>query len=96
MLLALVLGFFAPRVETRSVGSRLGDDRLAVGAVPAADQPRLQGLSSYGLMTVLYSPTRTVADPAYQRVIANVERTLRANRRGPGRRSPSAGRVDLS
>ena len=42
-------------------------------------------------MTVLYSPTRTVADPAYQRVIANVERTLRASRAVRGVVPPSPG-----
>ena len=38
-----------------------------------------QGLSSYALMTVVYSPTHTVSDPPFQRVLANVEHGLRAN-----------------
>ena len=38
-----------------------------------------KGLSSYGLMTVLYSPTKTVSNPSFQAAIANVERTLRAD-----------------
>ena len=37
------------------------------------------GLSSYALMTVIHSPTKTVNDPAFQRTVANVERTLRAD-----------------
>ena len=41
LAVAVVLGFFAPRVETRALGRGLGGIRLAVGAGPAADR---QGL----------------------------------------------------
>ena len=91
VLLALVLGFFAPRVETalsgagwETTGSQSVQARLLINR-------DFHGLSSYGLMTVLYSPTGTVADPAYQRVIANVERTLRASHAVRGVVPPSPG-----
>ena len=79
VLLALVLGFLAPRVESALSGA--GWETTGSQSVQSRQliNRDFRGLSSYGLMTVLYSPTRTVADPAYQRVIANVERTLRAN-----------------
>ena len=38
-----------------------------------------RGLSSYALMTVIYSPTRTVNDPAFKSTIGTVESTLRAD-----------------
>ena len=64
----------------RALRRRLGGNRLAVGAGAAADRPQdFHGLSSYALMTVLYSPTKTVNDPAFRAVIAGVERTLRAD-----------------
>ena len=42
VVVAVVLGFFAPRVETRSVRRGLGSERLAVGAGPQADRTRLR------------------------------------------------------
>jgi putative drug exporter of the RND superfamily len=79
VLLALILGFFAPRVETALSGA--GWETTGSQSVQARQliNRDFRGLSSYGLMTVLYSPTRTVSDPAYQRAIAAVERTLQAN-----------------
>jgi putative drug exporter of the RND superfamily len=91
VLLALVLGFFAPRVETALSGA--GWETTASQSVQARQliDKNFHGLSSYGLMTVLYSPSRTVTDPAYQRVIANVEHTLRANSAVRSVVPPSAG-----
>lgn len=37
------------------------------------------GLSSYGLMTAVSSPTKTVCDPSFRAAIARVERILRAD-----------------
>ena len=42
-------------------------------------EKNFRGLSSYGLMTVIYSPTKTVGDPVFQSVIGGVERTLNAD-----------------
>ena len=79
LAVAVVLGFFAPRVENALSGAgwqASGSQSVAAQQLIAKD---FHGLSSYALMTVLYSPTKTVDDPAYQAVIARVERTLRSD-----------------
>ena len=78
LVVAVVLGFFAPRVETALSGAgweASGAQSVQARQLIAKD---FRGLSSYALMTVLYSPTTTVSDPAYRAVIARVERTLRS------------------
>jgi RND superfamily putative drug exporter len=79
LVVAVVLGFFAPRVESALSGA--GWETSGSQSVQARQliDKNFRGLSSYGLMTVLYSPTATVSDPAYQAVIARVERTLRVD-----------------
>ena len=79
LVVAVVLGFFAPRVETALSGAgweASGAQSVQARQLIAKD---FRGLSSYALMTVLYSPTTTVSDPAYRAVIARVERTLRSD-----------------
>ncbi|MGA2013070.1 MAG: MMPL family transporter [Solirubrobacteraceae bacterium] len=79
IVVALVLGFFAPRVETALAGAgweTTGSQSVQARALINQD---FQGLSSYALMTVVSSPTQTVSDPAFAYVIARVERTLRAS-----------------
>ena len=49
------------------------------------------GLSSYGLMTVVYSPTRTIAGPAFRSTIARVETTLSADKAVRSVVAPAAG-----
>src|SRR5664279_3835837 len=79
LLVALVLGFFAPRVEKALSGA--GWEASGSQSVQARKlvERDFAGLGSYGLMTVLYSPTQTVGSPEFRSVIARVERTLRAN-----------------
>ena len=79
VVLALALGFFAPRVETALSGA--GWETTGSQSVQARQliNQNFHGLSSYALMTVIYSPSRTVEDPAFRSVVANVERTLRAD-----------------
>jgi RND superfamily putative drug exporter len=79
LLIAVVLGFFAPRVETALSGA--GWETTGSQSVQARQliDKNFKGLSSYGLMTVVYSPTQTATDPAFAAVVANVERTLRAD-----------------
>ena len=79
VLIAVVLGFFAPRVETALSGA--GWETTGSQSVQARQliNRDFQGLSSYALMTVVYSPTRTVSDPAFRSVIARVESTLRTD-----------------
>jgi putative drug exporter of the RND superfamily len=78
-LVAVALGFFAPRVETALSGA--GWETTGSQSVQARQliDRNFAGLSSYGLMTVVHSPTRTVGDPAYRNVVAAVERTLRGD-----------------
>jgi len=78
-LVAVVLGFFAPRVETALSGAGWeagGSQSVQARKLVERD---FAGLGSYGLMTVVYSPTETVSSAAFSRVIVDVERTLRAN-----------------
>ena len=76
VVLALVLGFFAPRVETALSGAGWETTgSQSVGARQVVNK-EFQGLSSYGLMTVVHSTAATAEDPAFRRVVANVERTL--------------------
>ena len=79
LLIAVVLGFFAPRVETALSGA--GWETTGSQSVQARQliDKNFKGLSSYGLMTVVYSPTKTVSNPSFQAAVANVERTLRAD-----------------
>ena len=79
VVLALALGFFAPRVETALSGA--GWETSGSQSVQARNliNKNFHGLSSYALMTAVYSPTKTVTDPSFQTVIRNVERTLKAD-----------------
>ncbi len=79
LVVAVVLGFFAVRVETALSGAGWeATGSQSVAARQLIDR-HFRGLGSYGLMAVVYSPTATVRAPALQRVIARVERTLGAD-----------------
>ena len=79
LVVALALGFFAPRVETALSGA--GWETTGSQSVQARQliDKDFRGLSSYGLMTVVYSPTQSVNDPAFKSTIGKVESTLRAD-----------------
>ena len=65
-LVAVVLGFFAPRVETALSGAgweATGSESVA--ARKAIDR-NFEGLSSSALMVVVHSPDKTVGDPAFR------------------------------
>ena len=91
LVVAVGLGFFAPRVETALSGA--GWETSGSQSVQARQliNKNFAGLSSYALMTVLYSPTKTINDPAYQAAIANVERTLKADSAVKSVIAPAAG-----
>jgi RND superfamily putative drug exporter len=79
VVLALALGFFAPRVESALSGAgweTTGSQSVAARQLINRD---FHGLSSYALMTVIHSQTQTVGQPGFQQTIAQVQRTLRAN-----------------
>ncbi len=80
LVLAVVLGFLAPRVETALSGA--GWETTGSQSVQARQliDRNFSGLGSYGLMTVIHAPGKTVNDAAFQSVVAKVERTLRADR----------------
>ena len=91
VVIALVFGFFAPRVETALSGA--GWETTGSQSVQARQliNKDFRGLSSYGLMTVVYSSSQTVSDPAFRAVIANVERTLHSDRAIRSVIAPAAG-----
>ena len=78
-MVAIGLGFFAPRVETALSGA--GWETTGSQSVQARQliDKNFHGLSSYGLMTVIYSPTQTINAPAFKAAVARVEATLRAD-----------------
>ena len=91
LIVAFGLGFFAPKVETALSGA--GWETTGSQSVHARQliDMNFHGLSSYALMTVIYSPTRTVGDPAFRTAIANVEGTLRGSGAVRSAVAPSAG-----
>ena len=80
LLIAVGLGFFVPRVETALSGA--GWESTGSQSVQARQliERNFHGLSSYGLMTVISSHTRTVGDPLFRGAIARAQETLRADR----------------
>ncbi len=78
-IIALGLGFLAPRVETALSGA--GWETTGSQSVQARHliDRNFQGLSAYGLMVVVHSPSATVGDPSFQAAVAGVERKLRAD-----------------
>jgi RND superfamily putative drug exporter len=95
VVLALALGFFSPKVETALSGA--GWETTGSQSVQAREliNQNFHGLSSFALMTVVYSPTRTAADPEFKHVLAQVESTLRRSRAVRTVVAPAAG-VSLS
>src|SRR5262245_46222951 len=79
VLIAVVLGLFAPKVETALSGA--GWETTGSQSVQARQQidKSFHGLGSYGLMTAVHSDTKTASDPSFRAVVARVEHTLRAN-----------------
>jgi putative drug exporter of the RND superfamily len=79
LVVAIGLGVLAPKVETALSGA--GWETTGSQSVQARQliDKNFRGLSSYGLMTVVYSPTQTVNDSAFKSTIGSVESTLRAD-----------------
>ena len=79
IVVALGLGFFAPKVEHALSGA--GWEATGSESVQARDivDRELGGLSGYGLMVVVHSEDAKVGDPAFDAATAKVERTLRAD-----------------
>jgi RND superfamily putative drug exporter len=79
LVVALGLSFFAPSVESALSGA--GWETTGSQSVQARQliDKNFHGLSSYALMTVIYSPGKTFRDPAFQTAVASVERALRTD-----------------
>jgi putative drug exporter of the RND superfamily len=90
-VLAVVLGFFAPRVETALSGAGWeASGSQSVQARHLIDR-NFGGLGSYGLMVVVHSPAGSVSDPAFRGTIASAERLLRADSAVSTVMAPAAG-----
>jgi RND superfamily putative drug exporter len=78
-VVALGLGFLAPRVETALSGA--GWEASGSESVQARQliNRNFDGLGAYGLMVVVNSPTATVGDTSFDASIAAVERKLRSD-----------------
>ena len=79
LALAVVLGFFAPRVESALSGAGWEASGSQSTQARKLIEHDFSGLGSYGLMTVVYSPSESVKSPAFISDIKRVEATLRAN-----------------
>ena len=91
LVVAIGLGFLAPRVETALSGA--GWETTGSQSVQARQliDKYFHGLSSYALTTVIYSPTQTINDRAFKSTVAKVEATLRADKAVRGVVPPTAG-----
>jgi RND superfamily putative drug exporter len=90
-VLAIGLGFLAPRVETALSGAgweALGSESVAVRKqVDGA----FGGAGAYGLQVAVHSQETTVADPAFRRSLRRVESVLGANTAVASVQSPRPG-----
>jgi putative drug exporter of the RND superfamily len=77
--LAVVLGAFAPRVETALSGAGWQANGSESVAVRSLVQKRFAGRSSAALLVVVHAPALRTTDPAFAAAIRRVERTLRAD-----------------
>lgn len=80
-IVAVALGFFAPKVEHALSGAgweATGSESVAAREV--VDE-HFGGLSSSALMVVVHSDSRTTADPAFERVVAGATAKLKADDR---------------
>ncbi len=78
-VVALGLGFLAPRVEKALSGA--GWEATGSESVQARKliDSNFRGLSAYGLMVVVHSPASSSGDPNFDSTVAAVERKLRAD-----------------
>jgi RND superfamily putative drug exporter len=79
LLIAVAFGVVAPRVEHALSGAGWEATGSESVQVRAAIDENFDGLGSYGLMVVVHSADKTVADPAFEQAVADVQRTLKAD-----------------
>jgi len=80
-VVAVALGVLAPKVEHALSGA--GWEATGSESLQARElvDRNFQGLSSSALQVVVHSPSKTVADPAFQQSITSAQRTLEADPR---------------
>jgi RND superfamily putative drug exporter len=91
LLIAVVLGFFAPKVEKALSGAGWESTGSESVAARKAIDKNFQGLSSSALMVVVHSTDKTVSDPAFQVAVAKAQQTLKADPRVKGVVAPQPG-----
>ena len=91
VVVAVVLGFFAPRVETALSGAGWEATSSPSVQARAIINREFGGLSSYGLMVVVHSDAQTAGDPVFRSIIARVETTLRESPAVAAVVAPAAG-----
>ena len=79
LVIAVVLGFFAPKVETALSGAGWEASGSQSAQARKLVERHFQGLGSYGLTSVVYSPRETATDPGFKAVVGRVEHLLRSN-----------------
>jgi RND superfamily putative drug exporter len=81
LAIAIVLGVFAPKVETALSGAGWQANGSQSVQARALIQQNFAGLSSSGPLVVVHSATLTTAEPAFRTAITKAEAALRADRR---------------
>jgi RND superfamily putative drug exporter len=79
LVIAVAFGVFAPKVEHALSGA--GWEATGAESVRAREliDKDFRGLGSYGLMVVVHSSDKTVADPAFRQAVADVRHTLESD-----------------
>ncbi|MHB1810339.1 MAG: MMPL family transporter, partial [Solirubrobacteraceae bacterium] len=76
LIVAIALGFFAPRVEKALSGAGWEASGSQSAQARKLIERDFAGLGSYALMVVVHSPSETASDPHFAAVVKRVERRL--------------------
>ncbi len=79
VVIAVGLGFFAPRIETALSGAGWQDNGSDSVKVREQLDRNFGGASSYAIQVAVHSGSLTNEDPAFQQTVAEVEKTLAAD-----------------
>lgn len=92
-IVALGLGFFAPRVEHALSGAGWQANGSESVQVRDLVQREFAGLNSTGLMVVVHSADQTTTSPQFQQTVRRVASTLKADDRVASVQLPVAGQT---
>jgi RND superfamily putative drug exporter len=92
-VIALALGFFAPRVETALSGAGWQANGSESVQVRDLVKRKFGGLNSTGLMIVVHSPSQTTTSPAFQQTVRQVAAKLKTDGRVASVTLPRAGQT---